>query len=179
MSKRKKYILDKRFQFKTTFSIIGITSLIVSIIIGLMSFNIASNNKKLSNIILIQQNVVEALFTYSQTNRNREERTVINNISKSHTKNIDAMEDIINLNYKFLIAIIVITIIQCFVLFIIIIKKTHRISGPIYVMSQYMNDIINGKYPKPRPLRKGDELKEIYKLFSEMIETMKEREGNK
>ncbi len=176
MSKRKQYILDKKFQLKTAFSIIGLTSLIVTIIIALIAFNIASNSQKLSNIVVIQKNVVEALLTYSQTNRSREERIAINNISKDHYKNINNIEDIININTKFLIAIIIISVIQCLALYFIIIKKTHKISGPIYVMSKYMNDIINGNYPTVRPLRKDDELKEIYSLFTKMIDTLKEKE---
>ncbi|MCU0821780.1 MAG: hypothetical protein MUC95_04810 [Spirochaetes bacterium] len=60
------------------------------------------------------------------------------------------------MNYSFLILIIAISIIQCIVLFYIVIKKTHEISGPIYVMSKYMDEIFNGNYPKTRPLRKGD-----------------------
>lgn len=176
MKKRKKIILDKKFQLRTTFSIIGLTSIIVTIIIGLITVNIAHNNDKLSNIITIQKNVVDTLFTYSQENKSRAEKILINNISKSNDKNIGNIQNIIDLNYKFLIVIIAISIIQCIVLFYILIKKTHRISGPIYVMSKYMDEIINGNYPKTRPLRKDDELKEIYDLFLKMVHTLKQRE---
>jgi len=112
----KKIILDKKFQLKTSFSIIGLTSVIVTIIIGLITINIAHNNK-LSNIITIQKNVVEALLTYSQENRSCEEKILINNISKSHDKNMGNIQNIIELNYKFLIVIIAISVIQCIVLF--------------------------------------------------------------
>lgn len=176
MKKRKKIIIDRKFQFKTTFSIIGLTSIIATIIIGLITINIADNNKKLSNIIVIQNNVVEALLTYSQENRTREEKIMINNISKSHNINIGNIQNIIGLNYKFLFIIIAISIIQCIVLYYILIKITHRISGPVYVMSKYMDEIINGNYPKTRPLRKGDELKDLYDLFIKMIDTLKQRE---
>lgn len=176
MKKRKKYILDKKFQVKTAFSIIGITSIVVTIIIALISINIVNNNNKLSNIIVIQKNVVEALLTYSQENRNREERILINNIYKDHDKNINNIEGIMDLNFKFLVLIIIVSVIQCFILFIFLIRKTHKISGPIYVMSRYIKEIINGKYPETRPLRKGDELKGIYELLLEMIEKLKEKE---
>jgi len=39
-----------------------------------------------------------------------------------------------------------------------------------------MDEIINGNYPKTRPLRKDDELKEIYDLFVKIIHTLKQRE---
>ncbi len=176
MEKRKKVILDKKFQIRTTFSIIGITSVIVTIIIGLISYNIANNNKKLSNIIVIEKNVVDALLIYSQENRSREERIVINNISKGHDKNIDIIENIIDLNYAFLIAIIAFSVTQCIVLYFILIKKTHRISGPIYVMSKYINEVIQGNYPTLRPLRKKDELQDLYELLSKMIDAIRDRD---
>jgi hypothetical protein len=49
-------------------------------------------------------------------------------------------------------------------------------------MSNYLKEIIAGKLPSPRPLRKGDELKEFYALFVEMVEAVKRRgrsEGGK
>jgi nitrogen fixation/metabolism regulation signal transduction histidine kinase len=54
-----------------------------------------------------------------------------------------------------------------------IIKITHRISGPVYVMSNYMKEIINGIIPSPRPLRDKDELKNFYELFVEMVKSLK------
>jgi len=57
-----------------------------------------------------------------------------------------------------------------------LIRKTHRISGPIYVMSNYMQQIIEGKIPDHvRKLRKKDELQEFYKIFTKMVESIKNR----
>jgi signal transduction histidine kinase len=53
-----------------------------------------------------------------------------------------------------------------------LILKTHRISGPIYVMSNYIKEMINGKYPHPRPLRKHDELTDFYALFTQLADTL-------
>ena len=62
-------------------------------------------------------------------------------------------------------------------MFVMIIKITHRISGPIYVMSGYMKDIIDGKLPTPRNLREKDGFREFYELFREMIEVIKKKLG--
>ena len=56
-----------------------------------------------------------------------------------------------------------------------IIRITHRISGPIYVMSNYIKDIINGDFPDPRPLRDKDELKKFYSLFVDLVDSIKEK----
>ena len=176
MRKRKHYIIDKKFQLKTTISIIGITSLIVAIIIGSISINIANNNKKLENIILIQNNVVEALITFAQINQDRTQKIAIKNIAKDHYNNIETIKNIINLNITFVMLIIIFAILQCIILFFIMIRKTHKISGPAYVLSGYIKEILKGNYPEPRSLREGDELREIHALFVNMIEYLKEKE---
>ncbi|MCX7679311.1 MAG: hypothetical protein N2316_08825, partial [Spirochaetes bacterium] len=80
MNKRTQYLIDKKFQLRQTFSIIGLKFSIIALIIGAIAFNavyntsqINENNSQLrhiienqSNIIIIQDNNVEALLTYSQ-----------------------------------------------------------------------------------------------------------------
>ncbi|HSA15053.1 MAG TPA: signal protein, partial [Spirochaetota bacterium] len=61
--------------------------------------------------------------------------------------------------------------------YMLIIKMTHRISGPLFVMTNYMKEVINGKYPSPRPLRKKDELKDFYDVFGQMVQKIRQREG--
>ena len=46
---------------------------------------------------------------------------------------------------------------------------THRISGPLMVMRNYMADLANGRLPTMRPLRKKDEFKEFYAAFSRVV----------
>ncbi|MFA6032507.1 MAG: hypothetical protein WC889_06380 [Myxococcota bacterium] len=53
---------------------------------------------------------------------------------------------------------------------------THRVAGPIFIISRYVNQIAGGKYPDPRPLRKKDELKDFFTQFNLMLTALKERE---
>ncbi len=53
---------------------------------------------------------------------------------------------------------------------------THRIAGPIYVFSHYMNVLGRGRYPLLRPLRKNDELKSFYEVFHEAVTSMRARD---
>ncbi len=53
---------------------------------------------------------------------------------------------------------------------------THRVAGPIYVFSHYMNVLGQGRYPMLRPLRKSDELKAFYEIFHQAVATMRERD---
>jgi hypothetical protein len=53
---------------------------------------------------------------------------------------------------------------------------THRVAGPVYVMSHYISVLAKGRYPMMRALRKGDELHEFFDRFRDALETMRTRE---
>jgi len=52
---------------------------------------------------------------------------------------------------------------------------THRVAGPIYVFSHYMDVLGRGRFPMLRPLRKNDELKSFFDVFNQAVATMRER----
>jgi hypothetical protein len=55
---------------------------------------------------------------------------------------------------------------------------THRVAGPVYVMTQYILSLATGRYPKMRPLRKGDELKSFFERIQQAIEALRIREAD-
>lgn len=175
MTKRKQYIVDKKFQLKTTFSVIGIVFIIIAIVIGAIGVNITMNNTRLAHIVEIQDNIVEALIAYSQSSEGTSQKVAIQNIAGDHFNNIKSIREIIKTNNILLIILIAFILLQGFVLYVILIRKTHKIAGPIFVMRNYMQDIIDGKLPDPRPLRKNDELKDFYDHFTEMVNSLKKK----
>jgi hypothetical protein len=179
MKQRKQYIINKKFQLKTTFSLIAIIFVIVAIIIAAIGVNAAYNNKKLINIIQIQDNIVEALIAYSQSPHDSEQKLAIQNIANDHVKNITTIKEIIQMNNLLLLIIVAFVILQGLILYFVLIRKTHKIAGPIYVMSNYFNDIIKGTIPNPRPLRKNDELQDFYELFVKMVDAIRSRQEGK
>ncbi|HEY3242328.1 MAG TPA: hypothetical protein VGM03_03170 [Phycisphaerae bacterium] len=52
---------------------------------------------------------------------------------------------------------------------------THRICGPLFVISGYLRELRAGRYPACRPLRKNDEFKELYRQFVETVEALRAR----
>ena len=72
----------------------------------------------------------------------------------------------------FLMVLLALILVQAVFLYFYLINMTHRISGPIYVISQHMQDIIDGKKPNLRELRKNDELKSFYKKFVEFAKSV-------
>ena len=50
---------------------------------------------------------------------------------------------------------------------------THRICGPMFVIEGYLNDLKQGRIPKPRTLRKKDEFKAFHEAFRDTIDALK------
>jgi HAMP domain-containing protein len=54
---------------------------------------------------------------------------------------------------------------------------THRIAGPVLVLSRYAEALSQGTYPPMRPLRKNDELKEYFEIFRHAVDRLKAKES--
>lgn len=54
---------------------------------------------------------------------------------------------------------------------------THRVAGPVYVMTHYMSALASGRYLAVRPLRKNDELQGFFARFQSALETLRAREA--
>ncbi|HEY1407057.1 MAG TPA: hypothetical protein VF857_10645 [Spirochaetota bacterium] len=220
--KRKQYIVDKKFQLGTTFSVIGASFLMVALVIALIAYNANRNNEKLSQVVAVQDNIVQALIYHAteldtkvkeSASAVKEEKAheakdvkgakkkkdvkevkkddisspdtaepkseiAIGAIAKDHLENIAEMKKMVLYNEYLLWAVVFLIIAQGVVLFILLILKTHRIAGPVYVMSMYLREIIAGRIPSSiRPLRKKDDLQSLYGLFDAALNYL--RSGKK
>ncbi|MFY3743180.1 hypothetical protein ACOQFB_04670 [Anaeromyxobacter sp. Red801] len=54
---------------------------------------------------------------------------------------------------------------------------THRVAGPVFVMGHYLSIMAQGRFPRMRTLRRGDELKAFFRTFLEAVDAMKAREA--
>jgi hypothetical protein len=54
---------------------------------------------------------------------------------------------------------------------------THRVAGPVYVLSRYAKVLGEGGFPRMRALRRGDELKGLFEVFRDAIERLRERQA--
>ncbi|MBU8894374.1 signal protein [Corallococcus sp. H22C18031201] len=55
---------------------------------------------------------------------------------------------------------------------------THRVAGPVHVMSLYVAALAAGRYPRLRPLRRGDELRTFFARFSDAVDRIRQREAD-
>lgn len=196
MKKRKNFIVEKKFQYGKSIRVVGAVTLLLAVIILSVGIMISINNKKtaennrlimtnidnIKKILDLQQKIYlkfsmipygvdEKTFTkialdltkdYNSSTRNLNASTIANEeIIKSNSR-------IIAINTYLIIIIIAITIIGLGVLFIVLLRHTHRIAGPIYIMTQYAKQILDGEKPHMRNLREKDEFTEFYELFRKM-----------
>jgi hypothetical protein len=72
--------------------------------------------------------------------------------------------------------VLAISLVMALALGLVGVLITHRIAGPIYVFSHYIALIGEGRFPRIRPLRRGDELKGFHDVFEHAVARMRERE---
>jgi nitrogen fixation/metabolism regulation signal transduction histidine kinase len=132
------------------------------------------NNEKINNVYKIEDSIFQ-MMQAANIGDNMDEgyKSTIDNLTNLHNNNYTTIIKIAEYNRYLLVVLVLTIIIQGFVLFFMVIKITHRISGPIYVISNYFREIIEGNIPEPRPLRNKDELKEFYNLFIALVESFK------
>jgi len=170
MTQRKQYLLDRKFQLRTTFSMVGSMLAAAVIIVAVIGAIMTVNNRRLRNVMIINENIVNSLMTFSQQGTDPGEASAVKTVSRLHEQNVRNIQRIIRHNTWMLYGIIGIFIVTGAGIFFVLIRKTHHISGPVYVMSNYIKDILEGKEPHTRQLRKNDELKEFHSLLCRLIE---------
>ncbi|OHD71295.1 MAG: hypothetical protein A2W19_09815 [Spirochaetes bacterium RBG_16_49_21] len=178
---RKKYILDKKFQMRISLRAI-ILPLMTTLALCLLLLYFAGdtnnlineNNKNINAIINAQDTMLEMFMAVPalQNPNNRlvqktdktfkENLMLVNKINNNHEK-------IKKNNLIILYILIALTTAQAFVIFFQFIFFSHKISGPIHVMTNYLREFRKGNKPEFRPLRANDELQDFYDEFRKTI----------
>ncbi len=204
MKLKRKKIIDKKFQLKITFKIIGISSitfLCIFAFIAVKSHIKIKNSQKtmgklnlaiseLHKTIKIEDDIVNGFIKYTKYQKAHAggSRMVVkvDQIQKDHKASMKNIKESLSFLDSFLInlkvffgeiklfisILIVLILLQAIFLYYYLINMTHRISGPIHVISSHMQDLMDGKQPDMRELRKNDELKSFYADFVEFAKTV-------
>ncbi|MBN1496561.1 MAG: hypothetical protein JXA07_07320 [Spirochaetes bacterium] len=189
MGIRKRRILDRKFQVKaiaTAAAIALVSFSFITLLILVFSLknraDIGAERKRLEKAIETQDNIVNAFMQYSMNAQSGSLRLSIGTVKKDHEESMDAIKRHIDAlgNYAdgyfiLLIAAIVMTIIVIIAHSLYMVRLTHRISGPVFVMLGLIQDMIDGEKPEFRDLRDKDELKELYAKIVELGGIMKGR----
>ncbi len=54
---------------------------------------------------------------------------------------------------------------------------THRVCGPIFVITRHFGTMLDNKYPALRPLRAGDEFAPMFELFKQLVDKQRDRDA--
>ncbi len=196
MKNRKQKVIDKKFQHGKSFRITSFAAIITAVIIIAVGFSISVNNSKIQKnneriaenttmikgIIGSQQNIFiqysllprakGILPPHDKTRQMVEDYNAnvekLNRTVKSNHEIVASNNKIMTINTTMVVAIILMTALGMGLLYWRLINETHRISGPIFLMTRHMKEIFEGKSPDMRNLRDDDEFKEFYELFREM-----------
>ncbi|MCP4133925.1 MAG: hypothetical protein GY754_23345 [bacterium] len=146
--------------------------------------------KELKEVVTVEDNIVSAFIYYSKKMSGSKYLLNSKKMSKDHNKNIEdikkfivflekikefkkyiaLLKDFAAQNLMLIGLIFLIVLIQGIVLYWFLLKMTYRVSGPIYVMSQHIQDVMDGRVPTLRPLREKDEFVDFYNSFVAMVE---------
>jgi methyl-accepting chemotaxis protein len=149
--RRKQFLINKAFQIKYTV-IIAVIGIVIAVLWGTLFYKASKENS-------------QQMLMLVQVDPNLSSMTDI-------IKDKLARED--NKIMLYLVAFVIAIFLSLVIWGILI---THRIAGPIFIISRYVDSITDGKIPETRPLRKKDELKEFFEKFNKMLESLKEREN--
>jgi methyl-accepting chemotaxis protein len=132
-------LLNRRFQLKYTFMIVGVATLI-SIVLGVFLMETIRESSRMLKLEAEFDAVLQAQLADSDT------RVLLVMIG------------------AFFVFIVMLAALSVFI--------THRMAGPIFVMGRYVRELGEGKLPKVRRLRKGDEFVELVDTMSKTVESL-------
>lgn len=194
MIERKHKIIDRRFQLGLITRVIVIsiggfalviTFLIVSAI--LTNMGIFKSLEDLNGAIQVQNNIVGSFVEFARLVEDSNLVLAANKIMADHERSIGVIRYYLEVlrkaalrNLLFLIFIIFVMIVQGVWYYLFLLRRTHRISGPVFVMNRHIDTVMQGKDPGARALRDRDEFKGLHENVVRLGSAyLKEREKNK
>ncbi|MFH0976063.1 MAG: hypothetical protein V1874_09805 [Spirochaetota bacterium] len=175
--KRKQYVIDKKLQLKISIKAVAISLLTVFVLGCVLLYFAGKNSNYINSIVKTQDQMMEMfLTTPALVNSNN---PVVQGAENTFKNNIGMLVEIKRNSEVVLHFIIAMIIIQSVIIFLIFILITHRISGPLYVMANYLKEVREGKNPVARPLRQNDELKQFHAELKDTIEFLMKKNKTK
>ncbi|HOJ28820.1 MAG TPA: hypothetical protein PL059_07070 [Spirochaetota bacterium] len=183
---KRSIIINRYYQLKTGFGVAGLFALCISILFIITGSFVMWNNRSISRAMAhqldlqnVQDDILKSIEMLSQYGNRKnlifEAYKAIGDLQKNASALKESNELLtrsiaINRYLMWINGVLGITLVV--VTFIIVVRRTHRVAGPMFLLKRYMNEIIEGKVPEIRPLRKGDEFKDVFDTFTKMVESL-------
>lgn len=185
--KKRQIIINGKFQLGMAFSFAALSALIMTVVIIILSGLLITNNSKLRDISVNQQQLADTQIEIFKTLIHIVETE---DISKLHisaptvkqdnernlelvNKNNAMIREITGRNNRIIALLIGSAVIQSLIIFYIMLKRSHRISGPLFLLNRYIDEMKKGNYPEIRPLRANDDFHDLFDNFRELIDRQK------
>jgi hypothetical protein len=154
---RRRYLVDRRFQLKYTALIVAVASVIMTLFSAAIWHELRAN----SELALGQRMLVGGAATSAAAVRDA----------------LALTEDVALSDQRQFIFLLVASLVVILALGIWGVLITHRVAGPVLVLSRYTQALGEGHFPPIRALRKGDELQIYFDTFRLAVEQIKQREA--
>ena len=182
MGKRKKILIDKKFQLRTVFSVTVVAMIFFSVTIAVLAFFLLNNKfkiaveiQRLETAVETEDDIVSSFIIYAGKSRANPMQMSMERVNQDHMRSIaDIQSHVAMLKEQTNIFFYLIMITACMavavavVYYLFVMRITHRMAGPISVITGHIQDMIEGRDPAFRGLRKNDEFKELYGKLVEL-----------
>jgi predicted PurR-regulated permease PerM len=179
MAQRQKRLIDRKFQLKVTLSVLGVSMLAFLAIIAIVGVIASVNNRSMVRTMNSLEGAVKNETAIVSGLLEKGERPDPGTLAL-HEDNVSvirgdmaAFQKFTSRNFAVLTAIIGVVLVFSLIMFIYLLSLPHRISGPMHVMQNYMNEILEGRVPEFRDLRENDEFQDFYRSFCQMATRMR------
>lgn len=138
---------------------------------------IGSTTRELDRALQDEDNIVSSFKEYAKRVKDPIFILATEKIESDHVKSIETIK--LNLkilkayserNSQLLLITIVVMAVNITLLFVYLIRSTHKAAGPVQVMNRYVRDLLESRKLEIRRLRKSDEFKEFYDDFMRLVE---------
>jgi hypothetical protein len=191
--KKRQIIVNRKFQISIAVSFATVSAVTMTIIIVILSTVLISNNIKLEEInknqkVLsgTQDEIFKTLLGLSESKNLRNFHISASMIQNDNNKtkllfnqNIEKIKNITESNNSLIMMLIFSAIIQTILFFYLMLKRSHRISGPIFLLNRYIHDMKNGGFPEIRPLRTDDDFHDLFDNFRDLADMIREKNMEK
>ncbi|HPA72955.1 MAG TPA: hypothetical protein PKY31_11840 [Spirochaetota bacterium] len=167
---RKQMVIDKKFQYSVAIKAVILPLLTILLISGVLLYFAWDNDRKIKDINTNQAAIVDTFLSIPQLVDPQNQYT--RDANERFQANLGKSREIQRNIRIVLYFLIIMTVVQTIIIFGLSISLTHKIAGPLYVMSQYLNNLRDGKECRFRPLRKGDEFQGFYTDFCDTLKNL-------
>lgn len=188
--KRKKKIVHPRFQWRVIAVPLILSALVCVSIVGGMIWYAHSTEQKITHAVEVVEDVTEkedqivtAFLKFAGTLPARGLSLDASRVTTHHTENMTQLRETYPLLrshtqqlFLVLAGLGVIFVVQFLLLYWYLLRITHKVSGPVYVIDQILQDVQNGKEPALRDLREGDEFVEMYARLRDVLRQVKDEQ---